>query len=168
MQQLYCAMILNIVALCQQVDTAQNGLEVEPDKENIVGSLLAGSWIADDELNVRLGRNARPDNFQFLIDHKIVDSIPAKYQSLLKNKRIYSAGTMLRGTQGHPFVLIENNGNPHLVYFRDRGTETWGDAESFNLFVVSAAERSNDILFVGGDFNNEPFFAYRRKYEEAK
>ena len=37
-----------------------------------------------------------------------------------------------------------------------------GDAESFNLILAPAKDKANDLLFIGGDFNNEPFVAYQR------
>jgi hypothetical protein len=72
------------------------------------------------------------------------------------------AGTLtLRGAE-HPFILIEQAGGPYVVYFREAGGDPMGDAESFHLSLVPAKDTQNDALFIGGDFNNQPFAAYRR------
>ena len=43
-----------------------------------------------------------------------------------------------------------------------------GDAESFNVMFAVARQRQNDLLFIGGDFNNQPFAAYARMKIETK
>jgi len=42
------------------------------------------------------------------------------------------------------------------------GDNVFGNGESFNVMMVVAEETKNDLLFIGGDFNNQPFRAYRR------
>ncbi len=69
---------------------------------------------------------------------------------------------MSRGGRRSPFVLTARSGNPHLVYFRPRGGDPLGDAESFNIALVRARTPAADLLFIGGDFNNQRFVAYRR------
>jgi hypothetical protein len=34
--------------------------------------------------------------------------------------------------------------------------------ESFNVMIARAKEPANDLLFIGGDFNNQPFSAFKR------
>ena len=61
----------------------------------------------------------------------------------------------------NPFVLTELNGNPHIVYYR--GPLDYLDGESFNVMLAkSDVSKSNDILFIGGDFNNQGFSAWKR------
>ena len=67
-----------------------------------------------------------------------------------------------RGTV-HPFLLIAVHGNPHVLYFRERDGDPMGDGESFNLVLAPAREPASDLLFIGGDFNNQPFAAYDRQ-----
>jgi hypothetical protein len=52
--------------------------------------------------------------------------------------------------------LRERNGDPH------------GDGESFNVMLARGKEEQQDLLFVGGDSNNQPFSAYRRVVAEKK
>lgn len=98
----------------------------------------------------------------FKSDAEVAKLIPAKYDEFLKDKRVYLAGRMTLRQQDYPFIFIEHKGNPHLVYFRQRGDDPLGDAESFNVMLVVAKDTSKDLLFIGGDFNNQPFSAYQR------
>ena len=139
----------------------QAGLKVEPDKDNVVSSRLEGRWDVHSTISTQLGRN-RGEAIEFSSDSSIAGKIPHKYNQFLEAKTIYMAGIFtMRGTE-YPFLLIEHKGNPHIVYFRERDGDPLGDAESFNVMLAVAKETQNDLLFIGGDFNNQPFTAYNR------
>lgn len=145
-------------------------LKVTPDKENVVASRLAGTWEVDAALTKRLRgqelHGAKMFRRTFVVDPAVVDRIPAKFADLLKDKPIYLAGRMRRivaaGAGVNPFILTVLHGNPHIVYFRERDGDPMGDAESFNVMLARGATPEQDLLFIGGDFNNQPFTAYRR------
>lgn len=99
---------------------------------------------------------------EFHADDKIVAKIPDKYGKFLKRKTIYMAGIMKSGKNDYPFILTEHKGNPHIVIFRERDGYPLGDAESFNVMLAVAENTSNDLLFIGGDFNNQPLYALER------
>lgn len=141
--------------------TASAELEVKLEKDNVVSSRLEGRWQVNAALSTRLGRN-RGGALKFTSDSRVVEALPEKYNTFLANKTIYMAGTMRRKGTAHTFLLIEVKGNPHIVYFRERDGDPRGDAESFNVMLAVAKDRANDLLFVGGDFNNQPFTAYER------
>lgn len=152
-------------------------LKVEPDKENVVASRLEGDWQLDAPLTKSLSSNAKAaetrTGFSFKSNPSVAARLPAKYERFLANKRIYLAGIMTMSIKGekpleHPFILTENRGNPYIVWFRERGGDPLGDAESFNVMLAVARERQNDLLFIGGDFNNQPFSAYARVTVEKK
>ncbi|MBW3542659.1 MAG: hypothetical protein KY476_20540 [Planctomycetes bacterium] len=161
-----------VVALTSPAAKADNN--VEPDKENVVASRLEGDWRIDAALTKRLTEGERAGAWSvvsFTSDPGVVAKIAAKYERALTNKRVYLAGTLtLKGgkPREHPFLLVENSGNPHVVYFRERDGDPLGDTESFNVMLASAKERENDLLFIGGDFNNQPFSAYARAKVENK
>lgn len=136
-------------------------LQVRSDKENVVASRLTGEWEPDAELTKRLG-GSTPSGVVFKSDLAVAAKIPAKYEKFLKDKQIFLAGTMTLRGQDQPFVLIEMKGNPYVVWFREQGGDPFGDAESFNVMLAVAKETANDLLFIGGDFNNQPFAAYKR------
>lgn len=139
-------------------------VEVEPDKENVVASRLAGEWIPDVELTERLaGSTGGLASLSFTSDPEVAARVPEKYEKFLAEKRVYMAGVLKFPGKQHPFLLVENSGNPHVVYFRERDGDPMGDAESFNLMLAPAKQPRNDLLLVGGDFNNQPFRAFQRK-----
>ena len=141
-------------------------LKVESDKENVVSSRLEGRWQANkaisNRLSTRLADHDQGKTMEFHSDDKIVAKIPGKYGKFLKRKTIYMAGIMKSGRNEYPFILTELKGNPHIVIFRERDGDPLGDAESFNVMLAVAENASNDLLFIGGDFNNQPFYALER------
>jgi len=154
---------------------ARAAMEVKPDKENVVASRLIGKWNAHTVLTARLtGRepSAGP-SYEFTADPDVAASVPARYGEFLKGKQIYLAGKMRVRQPGdaaqgeeRPFILICHRGNPHVVYFRPRGDDPMGDGESFNVMLAVAKDKAKDLLFIGGDFNNQPFSAFERVVEE--
>ena len=92
--------------------------------------------------------------------------IPARFLDAAKKEgiaiEVRLAGYLEMSGAKHPFILTTFQGNPHVFYFRERGGDPYGDSESFNVMLAPAKERKNDLLFVGGDFNNQPFVAYAR------
>ena len=60
-----------------------------------------------------------------------------------------------------PFFLSTLSGNPRLVY------NIWGDElqeeESSNIMMARAdGDPTEDMLFIGGDLNNNGFLAWKR------
>ena len=140
-------------------------LKVESDKDNVVSSRLEGRWQFSEAISTRLSTRLHRNRDRvvgFHADDKIVAKIPDKYGKFLKRKTIYMAGIMKSGKNDYPFILTEHKGNPHIVIFRERDGDPLGDAESFNVMLAVAENTSNDLLFIGGDFNNQPFYALER------
>ncbi len=146
--------------------TVMAELKFKPNKENVVSSRLEGRWQVNkamsNRLSARLADSNQGKTIEFHADEKVVAKIPGKYEKFLADKTIYMAGTMKSGKNEYPFILIEHTGNPHIVIFRERDGKPLGDAESFNVMLAVAEKTSNDLLFVGGDFNNQPFYALER------
>ena len=161
--------VVAVVALAAASTVAAAELRVQPNKENVVASRLAGTWRPHAALTERLtgrppreGGESPTDVIAFKADPAVAATVPAKYREFLVGKPLFMAGRMtLRGTD-HPFLLVELHGNPHVVYFRERDGDPMGDAESFNLVVAPAKDSAKDQLFIGGDFNNQPFTAFER------
>ena len=144
-------------------------IKVTPDKENVVASRLEGDWQLDVPLTKRLDTNEGGAEggraVSFKSDPTVAAKIPAKYEKFIGNRQVYLAGIMTfqdPKPREHVFVLIEHKGNPHVVWFRERDGDPLGDAESFNVMLAVAKESRRDLLFIGGDFNNQPFAAYAR------
>ena len=144
----------------------ESELRVEPEKENVVSSRLEGRWQINEAISNRLSTKLtdryQDNTMEFHVDEKIVSKIPENFSKFMADKTIYTAGMAKWGEKEYPFILIEHNGNPHIVCFRERNGDPMGDAESFNVMLAVAEKTSNDLLFVGGDFNNQPFLALER------
>ncbi len=136
-------------------------------EQNVVASRLAGSWKLEPTLTERLtGRATAADAIVVVADAEVEKKIPAKFWEAAKKEgftlEVRMAGYIeMRGAK-FPFILSAIHGNPHLFYFRERAGDPFGDSESFNLALVPAKEQKNDLLFIGGDFNNQPFRAFAR------
>jgi hypothetical protein len=142
--------------------TGTNGLEVRPDPQNVVASSLLGSWKRDAALQQRLGNKTGVEQLEFRDDATIVAKVPEAIAAKLRVHRIYLAGVMVLRGKEQPFLLTELAGNPTVVWFRERGGDPLGDAESFTVMLARAEAKPEDLLFVGGDFNNQSFSAYTR------
>lgn len=151
-------------------------LTVEENLENVVASRLEGVWVLDAELTEHLGGKPVKDGSRTLTfrpDAGVAGDIPEAFAEFLEEP-IWLAGKLERSgdTKGvlrgdaMPFLLTTLNGNPHVIAFREAGGDPFGDAESFNLTLVPALLPGNDLLFIGGDFNNQPFDAFRRAQTE--
>jgi len=140
------------------------GLNYEISSENVVATHLEGEWTFDSKLSKQLNPEARKmSSVSFKVDSSIINQIPVKYYSFLSKNRIYLAGTMNLEKKDFPFILTTLNGNPHLFFFRERNGKPLGDSESFNLSIAVGEKKSNDLLLIGGDFNNQPFSIFKRK-----
>jgi len=138
-------------------------LEVKKDKENVVSSRLIGTWKTNKELTKRLyGRDKVEITVSFKEDKEVAKKIPEKYAKFLKGKQIYLAGYMIRNGKEYPFILSDYSGNPYIFFFMERNGDPMGNGESFNVVITPAEKTENDLLFIGGDFNNQPFAAFDR------
>jgi len=155
-------LIVSILSLCWF--TVFGEIEVKKDKENVVASRLIGIWRTSPELSQSLlGGKTEKEHIVFFEDKSIPGKLPVKYTEFLKGKQIYLAGFMTRKDKQYPFILISHKGNPHLIYFREKNGDLMGDGESFNLVITPAKDKGKDLLFIGGDFNNQPFSAFERQ-----
>jgi hypothetical protein len=105
---------------------------------------LAGPVPADQNSKVGLTIVSDPD-----IAHKV----PASHRRLFSGKRIYLTGRMTvmgiaGGTVACPFFLVEDQGNPLLVYFIPGKGDDWGCEEAAVVALVQSADQKGDLLFL--------------------
>jgi hypothetical protein len=165
-------LLLAAIVLGTACQTAlADGAKVEPDKENVVASRLEGTWRPHAALTERLtgrkviaGGESPFGQLVFKSDPSLAEQLPEKFVKALAERkaRIYMAGTMRFKEKKLPFYLINISGNPHVLFFLERDGDRFGNGESFNVALAPAKETKNDLLFIGGDFNNEPFKAFER------
>jgi hypothetical protein len=154
---------------------AQVKLQIKPDRQNVVAGRIVGEWEPDPTITTRLGGNA-PAGASNSVDPRvggrvsiksdptIVDSIPAETAAeiLKQGAQVFMSGTVTFGGTNHPFLLVSHAGNMMVLYFRPRRGDRYGDGESFICTLAPAKEPLDDLLFIGGDFNNAPFSAFKR------
>ncbi len=143
-------------------------LTLDVNKENVVASRLEGSWKVDDKLSQKLTGEANKFDISFKVDLNVARKIPKRFDKFFADKKVFLAGYMKLKGKKYPFLLSNIYGNPHVFYFRPKGGRPMGDAESFNLFVARAEKAEQDILLIGGDFNNCPFMALKRVPENGE
>jgi hypothetical protein len=154
-----------ILFICSPVTSVIGDTRVIHDKENVVASRLSGTWILEKQLTRRLtGEEVEEIEIEFINDEPILAVIP--FPDLVRDTEIYLAGVMNMGGMSYPFVLITHHGNPHVVFFRDNEEGPMGDVESFTVMMAIAEDERNDLLFIGGDFNNQPFSAFFRAKDD--
>jgi hypothetical protein len=166
-------LLLTMGATSATSAAAQTPLKVEPDPQNVVASRLEGTWEPDAPLTTHLGgrqtagevAQAAASAVSFKSDPSIAGKIPQAMADRIRSMpgmRVYMAGTMTLSGKEYPFLLLPLSGNLQVVMFQPRGGDPMGDSESFIVQLASAREPANDVLLIGGDFNNEPFSAYKR------
>lgn len=144
-----------------------DGVEVKENKGNIIASRLAGTWLADNTFDKRLGKPHGLTKLTFTKDLKAAKSIPEKWVKTLKelSATVYSSGyfTVIskakssKPIKGH-YLLSSLNGNPCLFMFFSRGKP-----ESVYISLIPSKDKAKDLLFVGGDNVDEVFAAFQRK-----
>lgn len=154
---------LTVLLAQERADPPQTAPTVRPDPENVVASRIAGEWRLDADLTLRLGARDPGASLVIRTTDQIPSGLPETVRAQLQKLRIYAAGTIELRKREHPFVLLERSGNMHLVWFRARGGNPVGDAESMIVALAPARDTANDLLLVGGDFNNQPFTAFQRR-----
>ena len=74
--------------------------------------------------------------------------------------KVYLAGEVECKEKKWDFALISIYGSPRLFFFdRDEG------GESENVMLARDKNGDNDLLFLGGDFDNQSFGAFKRSLE---
>lgn len=126
------------------------------NEQNVISSAIDGVW-KSDKLEMKL---------VFKKDTTVLGLLPQYQHKYFSDYVVFHAGYLTMQREGkekiYPFILIVKNGNPNIQYFRERRGVPYGDAENFNLFVAKGKTRNEDRLFIGGDYNYEPFYEFVR------
>ena len=166
--------IVVAASMAASVLNAQTKLQVTADKQNVVAGRIIGEWEVDVPLTTRLGGGAvrpaggegTPARVSFRSDSTVAGQVPAAFVSAVTTRvpyfPVFASGRMSFEGREVPFILTQLSGNPHILFWLERNGDRFGNAESFNVSIAAAKEPANDILFIGGDFNNQPFSAYKR------
>lgn len=160
---LLLAILVNGLAFGQQNDDDDDDFN-DFGNANVTASRLPGAWQMNSDISERLqGRKPRKtDTVTFIVDTTVKRIIPAVHLKKIKGKKIYLSGYVIFENDRYPFLLIDTDGNTRLLYFRDKQGVKYGDGESFLLFIAVSKNKQKDLLFTGGDFNNESFNCWER------
>ena len=149
-----CTLLLAFLQPLAAQDQA-NGLKVEPDENQVLASSLVGTWQLDVALHQRLGHDGGEPTLQFVVDPTVLKKVPAAIARKLAEHRIYLAGSMQVGDKQHALLVVQVGGNSMITWFRERDGDAMADAESWIAFIARGKARPLDLLFVGGDHNNQ-------------
>lgn len=153
------------------VGVATAELKLENDPENVVASRLEGSWQVSSQLAKRLSSDRRVflQSVSFKSDPTMLSKVPEAHAAAISAKtgKVYLAGYITFNDKELPFLLTTLHGNPHIVLWMEQGGDRFGNIESMNIMLAVAEEKQNDLMFLGGDFNNQPFNAYERVKEDG-
>ena len=146
-------------------------------EENVVASELLGEWILDGEISRRIDsqhsltdrgpvvfRESKESAVRIIAYlnttiREVVESDPEEevLESMRSIQLVYLAGEVEWNGEKQDFALTSVYGTPRIMLF-DRED----DLESQNVMLARDDEGENDLLFLGGDFNNQSFRAYKR------
>lgn len=131
---------------------------------NVTASRLIGKWKINLVLTNRLAREKSTDSrvIEFVQDSTVMKLLSPRVQQNLSAVTIFKSGFITSEGKTNPFILTERDGNTHLLWFRDRDGVKYDDTESFILFIAVGHDKKNDLLCIGGDFNNQPFSLWDR------
>jgi hypothetical protein len=155
------------------------GVRLTPEKENVVASELLGEWTVDEGgISSRLG--GRSDHLgkcpivfrsDGISERRMIGKLTSLAAELSKDaaaaknrpfaeaiSAVFLAGEVEFGEETRDFALICVYGTPRLIFVGSKG-----DWESENVMLARDNRGDNDLLFLGGDFNNQSFGAYHRK-----
>jgi hypothetical protein len=141
-------------------------VKVVRDKNNVLSSRIEGRWEADPTLWERMQPHGKATaTFAFRTDATVIERLPGWFREKAAELVVYAAGVATIDGKEYPCVVTSSLGNPTLVYFRERDGDPMGDGESNLAMLAPARDTAQDVLFLGGDFNNEPFRPFRRVKE---
>ncbi|HLP11624.1 MAG TPA: hypothetical protein VK177_06785 [Flavobacteriales bacterium] len=177
-------LVIILTCSCFCTNAQNNELIYTYDKQNVVASKLIGTWKIDVALTTLLLKTDDKENtdlrdkkqkkekektpleqltIEFTKDTTVVGTLPPLEKNQEAGLAVYLSGYLTVKEKKYPFILVEHRGNMQVVWYRERDGNPLRDTESFIVTIAAAKEKYNDLLFIGGDFNNQPFKAFKRE-----
>lgn len=128
---------------------------------NAASQHLAGEWRLVPDLSERLTghRSGAPERISISSDSSVLVSLPPPVKALLKTTPAYLAGTLTFSSARFSYVLTVQEGSLRLLCFQPGLPSV---VTSILFDVIPATEPQNDLLFLGGEKDGQPYFAYER------
>jgi RNA polymerase sigma factor (sigma-70 family) len=121
---------------------------VVASSRSAVGARLAGVWVSDAELNVRLGKPAAAQRLTFVSDPSVTAEVPDTFRGLFAGKSVHDAGRVTVGGVVCRFLLVEHHGDARLVFFVPAKGDEWACEETATVALVPGAAGEKDLLFL--------------------
>jgi hypothetical protein len=137
-----------------------------PSTENYMATLIPGSWVVDRPLLSRL-YSTQEDLSQakivFREDATVAKIFPPLGRCAVAAGYLTLSGFGNRRSVTLPAVLVEMDMNVSLVWFEGPNDDGSPDLESSIMNGARAEDTANDLLFMGGDFNEPGTIPFKRK-----
>jgi len=158
-----------VFALVAVASTLIAGVAPRPFQDdefkNLVAGHLIGTWDVKDDVTAMLsgpGGGQLGKSMTFKEDASIEKKVTGEAAEFIKKQGVFMSGVMTKSDGDFPFVLTQVAGSPYVFWFRERKGNPMGDSESFFVSVAVGGSRDKDLLFIGGDVDNQAFTAYSR------
>ena len=174
-----CLIVVLLVFACRvRIEESSSKAEESvfcKTKENITASGLIGSWEIDEKSAENNGSFVKKDfTAKYTEDDSVVDLFLAPLKEM--KKCVYLAGKLEYNlldpednfkavSVSSPFVLIDLNGNPTILYDergQDKNAKVIDDLHLSYQMLAKGKTPQQDILFIGGDNNNQAMVPFKR------
>jgi hypothetical protein len=156
-----------LLVLCSLSNPGRCFASVASSAGNLVSRHLAGEWHLASALSTRLtgSGGGAPDQVSIQEDPSTLGNIPPAVENAVAGSPIFLAGSLQFEASRFSFLLAEKDGTPVLICF-PQGQEGVRPIIVL-LALVPAKDKVNDLLFLGGETETQPFFAYERAEKQA-
>ena len=141
-------------------------LSITPVLKNPLPKHLAGNWLVDKEMTLKLGPESRLAKFgslSFTNEPMVLDKL-ANVADRLKDKNLIMAGMLNIDGNTHPYVIHEKEGCSTLIWFHQGVDTKVGDPVAKCISIILAADPTNDLLFLGDESGlRNASVCYKRK-----
>ncbi len=158
---------LLLLVLCSLSNPGRCFSSVASSAGNLVSHHLAGEWRLSGSLSTRLtgSGGGAPSQVSIQEDPSVLTSLSPKGEEALAGSPAFLAGSLRFEGSRFSFLLGEKDGTPALICF-PQGQKGARPVVVF-LALVPAKDKVNDLLFLGGETETQPFFAYERAEKQA-
>lgn len=133
-------------------------------KQNVIATRLEGRWLVDAEITAKL--DPAPDSklpraLDITKDDAVFKKITEVYPRF-QTVEPYMSGTAVLNGDKHYFVLMNQEGNSHIVLFTATRENPVGEPHSVHIAMACSRDSGKDMVFLGGDLARESAACYTR------
>jgi hypothetical protein len=156
--------LLVAIALRVRTSPARGAITLCQACENVASHRLAGSWKLVSDLTERLTPTSAgaPERVSLTSDPSVLGTLPPEVTSAIGASQVFQAGTLQFANSTFSFLVTERAGNLSLLCFHPRTQSSSSRPITILFTIVPAKESRNDLLFLGGETDAQPFYAYER------